>query len=104
MRCTAWPACSPPQPLYAFGVGGSALVRDLSFFDPVTYTDSLEFVAAVPDGNVSNVSTQFGTPGIQVRAFTKLTHTPLIGVSIQLDVVGNGKLHRSPLGGLDGRS
>jgi hypothetical protein len=77
-----------PQPLYAFGVGGSALVRDLSFFGAVTYTDSLEFVNPVPDGNVSNVDAQF-TPVVQVRAFTKATHTPLIGVSIQLDVVGN---------------
>ena len=77
-----------PQPLYAFAVGGSALVRDLSFFGAVTYTDSLEFVTDVPDGNVSNVDAQF-TPVIQVRAFTKATETPLIGVSIQLDVVGN---------------
>jgi hypothetical protein len=78
-----------PQPLYAFGVGGSALVRDLSFLGAVTYTDSLEFVAPVPNANVSNHTTQYGTPGIQVRAFTRATHTPLIGVSIQLDVIGN---------------
>jgi hypothetical protein len=78
-----------PQPLYAFGVGGSALVRDLSFLGAVTYTDSLEFVANIPNANVSNHSTQFGTPGIQVRAFTRATHTPLFGVPIQLDVIGN---------------
>jgi hypothetical protein len=78
-----------PQPLYAFGVGGSALVRDLSFLGAVTYTDSLEFVAPVPNASVSNSTAQFGTPGIQVRAFTRATHTPLIGISIQLDVIGN---------------
>jgi len=78
-----------PQPLYAFGVGGSALVRDLSFLGAVTYTDSLEFVQPVPNASVSNSTTQFGTPGIQVRAFTRATHTPLIGIAIQLDVIGN---------------
>lgn len=82
-----------PRPLYAFGVGGgSALVSDLSSLGPVTFDDTLRFIVDVPNARVSDttrVGGQFYNPTIAVKAYAKTSSTPLAGIVITLDVVGN---------------
>lgn len=82
-----------PKPLYAYFAlgGGSALVGDLSPLGPVTFSDSLVFVQAVPNARVSDTLRAGGQfqPNVAVKAITKLGKTPLIGVTITLTVIGN---------------
>jgi hypothetical protein len=90
-RVTSWFA---PKPLYAyFGVGGSALVEDLSPIGPVTFDDTLKFVQDVPGANVSDtlrVGGQFYNPTIAVKVYSKsIAATPLAGIQVTLDVIGN---------------